>query len=206
MILNAISINLADDKKRVHPSDNYKVFLEGETTMVEASLEKKANGQNKSDENLMTVTMPPDRRVDAFQNLRHSMNRLFDDFTFGWNVPAMFEKTSAIYMPRVNVEETQNQLVYTAELPGIDSKDIEVNLVRDSLVIKGEKKEEKEERTIGYHRVERSYGSFERVLPVPCEVDEEKVEADYKDGVLKIVLAKTKNSKHGIKKIKVNTK
>lgn len=174
--------------------------------MTETTLEKKANGQPKQEEALLTVTTPPERRPDVLQSLRQSMNRVFDDFTLGWNVPAMFERTSSIYMPRVDVEETQTELVYTAELPGMDVKDIEINLVRDNLLIKGEKKEEKEEKTMGYHRIERSYGSFERVLPVPCEIDEDKIEARYQDGVLRVKLGKNKHSKNGIKKVKIEAK
>lgn len=127
-------------------------------------------------------------------SLRQAMNRLFDDFTFGWNMPALLEKTSHQYSPRVNVAETESAVIISAELPGMDLKDIEVKLLGDNIVLKGEKKEEKEEKSVGYHRVERTYGCFERILPLPPNVKKDAIDAVYRDGVLKVSLPKTEEA------------
>lgn len=141
--------------------------------------------------------------VEAMHSMRTAMNKLFDDFTLGMNWPAMFEKSSAQYMPRVNVAETEKAVIVTAELPGINIKDIDIKLLGDNLFVRGEKTEEKEENTVGYHRVERTYGSFERVLPVPPNVKRDAIDATYKDGVLKVTLPKTEEAVKSSRKIEV---
>lgn len=162
------------------------------------------NGGNKTQgTQLVQRTSAP---VEPVHSLRHAMNRLFDDFTMGWNMPAMFERNAPQYMPRVNVAETEKSIVITAELPGMDTKDIEVKLVGDNIIVKGEKKEEKEEKSVGYHRVERSFGSFERVLPLPENIKKDAIDATYKDGVLRVTLPKTEEAVKATKTIEVKTK
>lgn len=159
------------------------------------------NGTNT--EKRAELTARHEQPLEPLYTLRHAMNRLFDDFTFGLNMPALFEKTSHQYMPRVNVAETETAVIVTAELPGMDLKDIEVKLLGNNLVVKGEKKEEKEEKSAGYHRVERTYGAFERVLPLPPTVKQEQIDAIYKDGVLKVTLPKTEDAIKASKTIEV---
>ena len=99
--------------------------------------------------------------------LQREINRLFDDFWSDWGldlpsggragVPALFE-------PRVNVVETDQEFKVTAELPGMDEKDVQILLDNDTLTLQGEKKEEKEDKEGDYHRIERSYGSFQRIF------------------------------------------
>jgi HSP20 family protein len=91
--------------------------------------------------------------------------------------------------------------VVTAEIPGIDAKDLDVTLSDGILTVKGEKKQEKEDKGENYHRVERSYGSFHRSFRIPEKVESEKVDASYKDGVLKLTLLKAETSEP--KKIEV---
>ncbi len=99
--------------------------------------------------------------------------------------------------------KTKGDLVVKAELPGIDPKDIDISLNEGVLTIKGEKKQEKEEKEEGYHLIERSYGSFTRSIRLPREIQNEKISASYKNGVLRITLPKTEEAKKKEVKIKV---
>ena len=136
---------------------------------------------------------------DPFALLRREMNSLFDDFfSDGGEVRAPL----AEFTPRVDVKETDGEVRITAEVPGVEEKDIEIAVSGDTLTIKGEKKEEKEEKGEEYYRLERSYGAFRRSLSLPCEVDADKAAATYKKGVLTITLPKTEESKP--KTLKIN--
>ena len=104
-------------------------------------------------------------------------------------------------MPSVDVGETDKAFEITAELPGMDEDDIEVTLTDAGLTIKGEKKSEREETEKDYHRLERSFGSFQRFFAVPEEVDAAKIDARFKKGVLTVTLPKTAKAK--ARKIKV---
>ncbi len=105
-------------------------------------------------------------------------------------------------MPTVDVSETAKEIIVNAEIPGVEAKDIDVNLAGDVLTIKGERKREHEEKEENFHRIERSYGSFYRSLRLPSEVDGDKIKASYKKGVLRISLHKSK--KATAKKIEIN--
>lgn len=109
------------------------------------------------------------------------------------------------FMPAVNLSETDTELRVTAELPGLDEKDIELTLNRDSLVIRGEKKQETEDKGKGYYRMERSYGTFHRAVPLPQEIDAENVNASFNKGVLTITLPKLPEVQSGAKKIQIRT-
>lgn len=137
-------------------------------------------------------TIPVRKEYPVFHSLQKEMNRLFDEFTHGWTMP-QFEMTKE-FQARVDVKETDKEVIVTAEVPGVDIKDIEVTLRNDGLALRGEKLAEKEEKEKGYYRMERSYGSFFRLIPMPYEVDRDAVGATYKDGVLKIVLPKAKGA------------
>jgi HSP20 family protein len=104
------------------------------------------------------------------------------------------------------VSETDKEIKVSAELPGMDEKDIDVSLTRDSLTIKGEKKQETEDKGEDYYRMERSYGSFTRSIPLPIEVDTDKVQATFKKGVLEITLPKTARAIQETRKIPVKAK
>jgi HSP20 family protein len=143
---------------------------------------------------------------NPFFALQREMNRMFDNFshTLFDDSPFMKEMSlSKTIHPKVDVVETEKEIQVTAELPGMDEKDIEVNFSRDSLVIRGEKKVEKEDKKKGYYLMERSYGSFHRAIPVPAGVDTEKVDAKFKNGVLKITMPKTPEAQKETKKIAV---
>lgn len=112
--------------------------------------------------------------------------------------------THAEWAPRVDVEETDKAIVVTADLPGVDAKDIEVSVLHGELVIRGQKKEAKEETGTNFHRVERFSGSFYRSLPLPAGADENAVTATSAKGVVTITIAKKPEA--SAKKIAVQAK
>lgn len=143
------------------------------------------------------------------QRLRDEVNRLFDDFEVGlprWASPRAFfggglmERTR-VAMPAIDLTETDLTFEVTTELPGMSEKDVHVELVNGDLRIKGEKREEKEEKHKDYHVSERSYGSFERRVKLPDNVDADKIDASFNQGVLKVLLPKMAPS--AAKKIEV---
>jgi len=132
-----------------------------------------------------------DDHLDPFRTFRREMDRMFDDFFAGsvsrW--PAAFGGSGAV-SPTIDVEDKEKELVVTAELPGLDANDFEVTLTGDLLTIKGEKKDDREEKKGGAHYVERRFGSFARSVRLPFEATVEKVEANYDKGVLTIRVPK----------------
>jgi HSP20 family protein len=126
-------------------------------------------------------------------SIQDEVNKLFDDF-FG-NRPARIEWTEGVWNPSVDVTEDKDSLVVKAEMPGMSKDDVKVSVQDNVLTLKGEKKQEKEEKDKNYHRVERSYGSFCRSFQLPTSVKADKIKAGYKDGVLSITLPKTEEVK-----------
>jgi HSP20 family protein len=100
------------------------------------------------------------------------------------------DENSCRWCPAVDVSESEKELVVSADLPGVDSKDVEITVKENILTLTGERKTEKEDKGESYHRVERAYGSFSRSFVLPSTVDETKVSAEYKDGVLRVHLPK----------------
>ena len=149
----------------------------------------------------------PIRRGDEhpLASLQREMNRVFEEFFRGFGSSGFWEAEALAggYTPLVDVTEDDSDIVVTAELPGLDEHDFEVALDHDTLTIRGEKHEEKEDRGKDFYRVERSYGSFQRVIPLPCEVEEDKAEATFRKGVLKVRLPKTAEARKAVKRIPV---
>lgn len=148
-----------------------------------------------------------------FESLHKEIDRLFDDFRpFGWRLPSRraafdldFPEIGAGWKisPAFDVTEKEKEYEITAELPGIDEKNVEVKLTNHTLTIKGEKKEEKEEKEKDYYLSERRYGSFHRSFQLPEGVDTAKVDASFAKGVLTIKLPKTPEARKAEKKIQV---
>jgi HSP20 family protein len=126
-------------------------------------------------------------------SIQDEMNRLFDDF-FGHPFTRR-EWTEETWSPSVDVSETKDNVIVNAEIPGMSKDDIQVSVQDNILTLSGEKKQEKEEKNVGYHRIERSYGSFRRSFTLPTFVQTDKVKAAYKGGILKITLPKTEEVK-----------
>jgi len=108
------------------------------------------------------------------------------------------------FTPSFDVSETDEDIIVKAELPGVDPKEVEVNLMGSTLTVKGEKKEEREDKTENMHRIERSFGSFSRSVTLPCEVKEDEIEATFKDGLLNLKLPKAQSGKK--RSIKIDVK
>jgi HSP20 family protein len=142
--------------------------------------------------------------VMAIQN---EMNRMFDQFFNDpftlLSVPGV--RTLSDFMPRIDVCETEAAMLVTAELPGMEEKDIQLTLENESLIISGEKKNDVEEKGKNFHRVERSYGSFQRTIPLVSEIQQDKVEANFKNGVLNITLPKTPAAAKQTHKIEIKS-
>ncbi|KPK45640.1 MAG: molecular chaperone [Nitrospira bacterium SM23_35] len=138
-------------------------------------------------------------RRGELSTFRREMDRLFDRFFEGW--PFKPSPQEGPWAPSVDVSETVKDVVIRAEIPGMDPKDIDVSVHGDVLTLRGERKKEHEEKGEDFHRIERSYGAFSRSIRLPAEVDANKVNATYKDGVLKINLLKTEEA--AVKKIEV---
>jgi len=135
-----------------------------------------------------------------FERMRSEMDRLWDSF---FEKGTLRGEEGGEWLPSLDVAETRNEIVVKAEVPGLEPKDIDISLSDDLLTIKGEKKQEREEKEENYHLVERSYGSFARSIRLPNEVQSDKINASYKNGVLKVVLQKSEGAKKKEVKIKV---
>jgi HSP20 family protein len=152
-----------------------------------------------------TATVP-----DAWRSLRNEIDRMFDRFDRGfrrsifdlspfWPAEPSFEGN----VPAVDVTENDKAYTITAELPGIEEKDVDVSVSDDMLTIKGEKRQEKEEKGKNYYVSERSYGSFQRSFRLPTGVDQDKASATFSKGVLTLVLPKTAEAQKQPKKIEI---
>src|SRR5919205_4269155 len=134
--------------------------------------------------------LPPMRNLAS---LRDEMNRLFQTFfpsggeEAGWGLRP--------WAPPVDIYETEDAVVLTAELPGIAKEDVSIEIHNHTLLLKGERKHEAEVKEENYHRVERAYGTFQRSFVLPTLVDQDKVQATYKDGVLELRLPKSEAAK-----------
>ena len=148
------------------------------------------------------------------ESLRREVDRLFEDFDRGsWMSPfrrSVFDiepfwrrEVALGAAPSVDIVEKDNAYEVTAELPGMDEKNVEVKLVDGGLTIKGEKREEKEEKKKDYYLHERHFGSFERCFAVPEGVETDKIEASFKKGVLTVTLPKKPEAQKPEKKIEV---
>jgi HSP20 family protein len=138
--------------------------------------------------------------------MQQQMNRMFDDLFRGPGLEPFgaFQKGWDAFSPRVDVVENEKEIKVSVELPGMEEKDIDVALGQRSLTISGEKRHQKEEKGHNYRRSERSYGSFKRSLPLSSEVDADKADAAFRNGVLTVTLPR-KVKAETRKKITVKT-
>jgi HSP20 family protein len=147
---------------------------------------------------------------DIWQSFRSEMDRLFDRFGFP-SLRRMFDmepswrsgSSFSFSVPAIDMSEDEKVYKISAELPGIDAKDIDVSVSGDMLVLKGEKRQEEKDKN--YHFSERTYGSFQRSFQLPSSVDRDKVAADFSKGVLTITLPKLAEAQKPVKKIAVKS-
>ena len=144
-------------------------------------------------------------RWDPFRDLnslQDRMNRLFEEANRGWRSDEPSSTTA--WSPAVDIFETEDEIIVRAEVPGMDRNDIELSLENNVLTLTGDRKLQKETEDENYHRIERSYGSFSRSFSIPAMVNEDKIRAEYNDGVLSIALAKKERAR--LKQIKITSK
>lgn len=150
-------------------------------------------------------SLAPRDEQDSFFPWRRDIDRVFEDMfkSFG-QLPSVWG--SGAGAPSIDVKESKDGIEVTAELPGVDEKDVEVELTDDLLTIRGEKKAERseEDKEKGYHVQERSYGSFQRSIRLPFRAESEKVTADFKKGVLKVSCPRPAGASIAGRKIDIN--
>ncbi len=150
--------------------------------------------------------------LDPIRALRHEMDRMFDQFWRGFGLAPFqrmreperwSEEGFAFATPAIDFSEDEHAYHLTAELPGLSEKDINLTMSGDLLTLTGEKQEEKEEKEKNYHYSERRFGSFRRAVQLPQDIDREKIEARFKNGVLEVALPKTADAIQRQRKIEV---
>lgn len=143
-----------------------------------------------------------DQLIEPFSRLRGEIDRLFDDFP---RFPSLrFGAEFSMALPALEMTETKKAYKLTAELPGLESSDIEVSVEDGMLRIAGEKKTEREEEEKGYRLSERSYGSFERLVRLPAAAQADKIKAKCKNGVLTVTIPKDGEAAERVRKIAVD--
>jgi HSP20 family protein len=153
------------------------------------------------------VRWNPRRESAAFPSdvlsMQREINKMFDTFFRG----GMMEEgdlATASWAPAVDIAEHDNEYLVKLELPGVNKDDVKITMQENILIVRGEKKQEKESKDSNYRRVERSFGSFQRSFTLPTTVKSDKIEASYKDGILSITLPKAEEAKR--KQIEVKVK
>lgn len=132
-------------------------------------------------------------QLPSISSMQEEMNRMFDRFFRGGELTEF--GMAGTWVPPIDLSETADKVTVKAEIPGMDPKEIDISIQGDTLIIKGEKKEEKEEKGKNYYRMERRYGSFSRSIDLPTSVDTNKVTAECKNGVLEITMQKKEEVK-----------
>ena len=150
----------------------------------------------------MAWELVPFRPFGELERMRNEVDRLWDTF-FEGRPRTRKAREDGEWLPSLDVSETKSDLVVEAEIPGMDPKDIDISLSDGTLTIKGERKHEKEEKEKDYHLIERSYGTFTRMVRLPKEVKRDKISASYKNGILKVILPKSEEAVTKEVKIKV---
>lgn len=158
---------------------------------------------NRPDDRVPTAFgIDPDRR-DPLVSLHREVNRLFDDVVRSFGVPAFAGSERALLAPNVEIGETDKEIRVTAELPGLDEKDVEIVAEDGVLTLRGEKKSEVEDKDRGYS--ERSYGRFERRIGLPRTVEADKANASFRNGVLTITLPKSAAAADNVRRIPIHS-
>jgi HSP20 family protein len=162
-----------------------------------------------------TSSTEPAAVPDVWRSFRSELDRLFDRFAGDFGFPSLrrmldvepWRRISPFRFsaPAIDMSEDDKAYRISAELPGLDAKDVDVAISGNMLVLKGEKHQEKEEKEKNYHLSERAYGSFQRSFELPSSVDRDKISADFSKGVLTIMLPKTPESQEQQKKIEVKS-
>jgi HSP20 family protein len=150
----------------------------------EQTKQASATGLSRREQILPTMLASP---FSFMRRFGEDMEQLFEDFGLGGVMPRGLNQIAA-WAPEVEVFQREGQLVIRADLPGVDKDNVQIELRDDSVVIRGEREEERKEEDEGFYRTERSYGSFYREIPLPAGADTENATANFRDGVLEITM------------------
>ena len=158
--------------------------------------------------NLMKRNVPVrrDEWTSPFFSLQREINRMFDDFFSDWRPGRWLAESEGQFMPGIDIKETDKEVHVIAELPGMDVGDVDISLSDNILTLRGEKKQEKEEKEGDYYRRECSYGSFHRDIALPSEIERDKVQVEFNKGVLTVRLPKKAEAQRKSKKIEIKVK
>ena len=141
--------------------------------------------------------------LSPFEQMHEEMDRMFEDFLPQFSTARELDKRFD-FLASVDLSETDDALELKADLPGMEDGDIDVTLQDGALLISGERKHESEKKRKNYYRAERAYGAFRRAIPLPCEIDEDGIEARFKKGVLTIHMPKSPAARENQRKIEIN--
>lgn len=144
-----------------------------------------------------------DEMSHPFVRLQQDINRMFENFFDNFRSHLHDESLSAF--PKVDIRETDKEVKVLAELPGLETKDLDISVTDNVLTLRGEKRQESERKEENYFRMERTYGSFHRSISLPTEVESDSVNAIFKNGILNITIAKKPEAQRKVKKIEIKT-
>jgi HSP20 family protein len=154
-------------------------------------------------------SIPEDTASHPMIQLQQEMDRLFERAVRGFGLSPLSNEwltpltASGLLRPQIDVAATDKEYSITVEVPGVSEKDVKIEIAHDTMTIRGEKRQEKEEKEKNYYRVERSYGSFQRVLSLPGDANQDDVKATFKNGVLSIKMPRKALPKTDVKKIEI---
>ena len=147
------------------------------------------------------------RHHDPMVQIHRDIDNIFDQFFRGWGFPQreVFGNFPAdsLFKPKVDLSAAEQEYLLTVEIPGVSEKDVMVDINNNTMTIKGEKRQETEDKDKNYYRIERSYGAFQRVLALPEDVDQENIKACFKNGVLSITMPRKSLPAAEVKKVEI---
>ena len=137
-------------------------------------------------------------------NVEREFNRLLGSFGNRFGIRDNDDFENAVWSPLTDISEDNDKYVVSMDIPGVEKKDVKISYKNGSLIVSGERKQESEDKTSKYHRIERAYGKYYREFTLPEKIVEDKIEANFKDGTLKVVIPKAEEAKPKEIAIKVN--
>lgn len=169
------------------------------------------NREESRDRNLPAEQQDLPPLYSPFARFHRDVDRLFDDMFRDFSLPSLrlrpgnlFGNANALLQPNMDIASTDKEYTVTVEIPGVDENDIKLELSQDGiLTVRGEKKQEKEHKDKDFHRIERSYGSFQRTLSLPEDADGENVDASFKNGLLTITVPRKEVADTSVKRIDI---
>ena len=155
---------------------------------------------------LLSKNLPVKRddKRHPLARLQGDMNMVFDRFFNDFRL-SPFKDRDLTTLPKVDIKETKKEVLVSAELPGLEAKDLDISITDDVLTLRGEKRQESKREEENYFHMECAYGAFNRSIPLPSEVESNNVKAEFKNGILKIALTKKPEEQRKAKKIEIKS-